>query len=101
MAPTIDEQEEPLSHASKRVGTTVAGTYRITRHIGSGGSSHVFEAEHVRLGSPFALKLLRPELDSGRRAAQRFRREARAVARLKSEHIVSVVDCGELDDGTL
>lgn len=100
MAPTIDELDEPLSTADKRLGTIVAGTYRITRHIGSGGSSHVFEAEHVRLGSPFALKLLRPELDSGRRAAQRFRREARAVARLKNEHIVNVVDCGELEDGT-
>jgi serine/threonine-protein kinase len=78
----------------------VAGTYRIVRHIGSGGSSHVFEAEHLRLGKRFAVKLLRPELDANRRTAQRFRREARAIARLKSEHIVSVVDCGELDDGT-
>ena len=100
MAPTIDEQEEPPCTADNRLGMTVAGTYRITRHIGSGGSSHVFEAEHVRLGSQFAIKLLRSELDSGRRAVQRFRREARAVARLKNDHIVRVVDCGELDDGT-
>jgi eukaryotic-like serine/threonine-protein kinase len=77
----------------------VAGTYRITRHIGSGGSSHVFEAEHLRLGKSFAVKVLRPELDTSRLTAQRFRREAKAVARLHSEHIVSVVDCGELDDG--
>lgn len=91
---------EPLSSAEKRLGTVVAGTYQLERHIGSGGSSHVFEAEHVRLGKRFAVKLLRPELDTNRRTAQRFRREARAIARLKSEHIVSVVDCGELDDGT-
>jgi serine/threonine-protein kinase len=78
----------------------VAGTYRITRHIGSGGSSHVFEAEHVRLGKPFAIKLLRPELDPTRQTAQRFRREARAIAGLSSEYIVSVVDCGELPDHT-
>jgi len=82
------------------LGTVVAGTYRLTRHIGSGGSSHVFEAEHVRLGKPFAVKLLRPELDPTRQTAQRFRREARAIARLSSEYIVSVVDCGELPDQT-
>lgn len=85
---------------SKSIGTVVAGTYRLTRHIGSGGSSHVFEAEHVRLGKPFAVKLLRPELDPTRQTAQRFRREARAIARLSSEYIVSVVDCGELPDHT-
>jgi serine/threonine-protein kinase len=98
-----EEQLEPFEHGSSaevRIGTVVAGSYRLTRHIGSGGSSHVFEAEHLRLGKPFAVKLLRPELDPNRRTAQRFRREARAIARLKNEHIVSVIDCGELDDGT-
>jgi serine/threonine protein kinase len=107
MAPATSQRDheptdelEQVSSAEKRLGTTVAGSYRLTRHIGSGGSSHVFEAEHLRLGKPFAVKLLRPELDANRRTAQRFRREARAIARLKSEHIVSVVDCGELDDGT-
>lgn len=98
-----DSEAEHLEHgtsAARLIGALVAGTYRLTRHIGSGGSSHVFEAEHVRLGKVFAVKLLRPELDPNRRTAQRFRREARAMARLNNEHIVSVVDCGELDDGT-
>lgn len=94
------DHPEPLSSADKRLGTVVAGTYRLKRLIGSGGSSHVFEAEHLRLGKPFAVKLLRPELDTNRRTAQRFRREARAIAHLKSEHVVNVVDCGELEDGT-
>jgi serine/threonine protein kinase len=95
-----EEQFDHGSSAERRIGAVVAGSYRLTRHIGSGGSSHVFEAEHLRLGKTFAIKLLRPELDPNRRTAQRFRREARAIARLKSEHIVSVIDCGELDDGT-
>jgi serine/threonine protein kinase len=102
------EEAEPLDsavsatwHAAKaRIGQVAGGSYRISRHLGSGGSSHVFEAEHLRLGKTFALKLLRAELDGGGRASQRFRREAKAVARLHSEHIVSVVDCGELDDQT-
>jgi serine/threonine-protein kinase len=85
--------------ARARLGQVVAGTYRLARHIGSGGSGHVFEAEHLRLGTPFAVKLLRSDL-AGRRAAQRFRREAKAAARLRSEHVVRVIDCGELDDHT-
>jgi serine/threonine protein kinase len=85
--------------AARHVGTVVANSYRIVRHIGSGGSSHVFEAEHVRLGKPFAIKVLKPEIQ-GRKAAQRFCREARAIARLQSEHIVSVIDCGVLEDDT-
>src|ERR1041384_4845997 len=91
---------EQTNSAQKRIGTVIGGAYRLTRHIGSGGSSHVFEAEHLRLGKRFAVKLLRPELDTNRRTAQRFRREARAIARLQSEHIVSVIDCGELENGT-
>jgi serine/threonine protein kinase len=95
-----DGELDRASSAQRRLGTIVAATYRLARHIGSGGSSHVFEAEHVRLGKRFAVKLLRPELDPSRRTAQRFRREARAIARLRSEHVVSVIDCGELADGT-
>jgi eukaryotic-like serine/threonine-protein kinase len=82
-----------------RIGLVIAGTYRITRQIGSGGSSDVFEAEHLRLGTLFAVKVLR-DVERARRAAQRFRREARVVARLRSEHIVRVLDCGELEDST-
>jgi serine/threonine protein kinase len=83
-----------------RLGTVVAGAFRLVRHIGSGGSGHVFECEHVRLGRRFAIKLLRSELDAERSAAQRFRREARAMARIHSEHVVGVIDCGELEDRT-
>jgi serine/threonine protein kinase len=107
MAPATDDDDllesdggEQRCIAEGRIGQLVGGTYRIVRYLGSGGSSHVFAAEHQRLGKAFAVKLLRTELDSGRRAAQRFRREAKAVARLSSEHVVSVIDCGELDDGT-
>lgn len=107
MVSAADDAEWELADLSEtrrvvagRIGQIVGGTYRIARHIGSGGSSHVFSADHVRLGKAFAVKLLRTEIDSSRRAAQRFRREAKAIARLQSEHIVSVIDCGELDDQT-
>ncbi|HKY35613.1 MAG TPA: serine/threonine-protein kinase [Polyangiaceae bacterium] len=91
---------EQASDAQSRIGQVVAGTYCIVRHLGSGGSSHVYEAEHLRLAKSFALKVLRPELRIDDKTAQRFRREARAMGRVRSEHVVSVVDFGELDDQT-
>src|SRR5688572_12047065 len=67
-------------------------TYRLLRRIGAGASSIIYEAEHMRLGKRFAVKMLRPDIDPTHRVAQRFRREGRAIATLTSEHIVSVVD---------
>lgn len=107
MTAAIGLHDEPEGHDSHETatfghhlqGTVLAGTYRLGRCIGAGGSSHVFEAEHLRLGRKFAVKVLRAELD-GKRAAARFRREAVAIARLRSEHVVSVIDCGELDEHT-
>ncbi|HKY35029.1 MAG TPA: serine/threonine-protein kinase [Polyangiaceae bacterium] len=83
-----------------RLGSVVGDTYRLVRHIGSGGMSDVFAAEHVRLGKPLAVKLLRPDHSMTRRAAERLRREARAIAGVSSEYIVGIHDCGETDDGT-
>lgn len=85
---------------TERIGQIVGGTYRIARYLRSGGSSHVFEVEHLRLGKSFALKLLRADIDLKRNAARRFRREGPAIAKLNDEHVVSVADCGELADGT-
>lgn len=101
MLPSPFEAEEDAPRdITRESGDVLAGTYRVVRHLGSGGSSHVYEVEHVRLGKSFAIKLMRGEIDPGRRTAQRFRREARATACVQNEHIVSVVDCGELEDGT-
>jgi serine/threonine protein kinase len=86
--------------SGSRLGTLVCETYRLVRHIGSGGMSDVFAAEHVRLGKPFAVKLLRSDHSLARPGAERLRREARAIAGVSSEYIVGIQDCGETDDGT-
>lgn len=95
----IDAPEDGARVAA-RLGTLIDGTYRLVRHIGAGGMSDVFAAEHVRIGRHFAVKLLRSDAARTGRSAQRFRREARVVASLHSDHVVSVIDCGELADGT-
>lgn len=77
-----------------------AGRYRIERVIGSGGMGVVLKATHIHLGQPVAIKLLQPRLVRSASAIERFLREAQLVARLKSEHVVRVIDLGMLNDGT-
>jgi len=58
----------------------------------------VYAAEHARLDRRVAVKILRSNEQQA--ALDRFRREVRAIARLESEYVVNVIDCGETDDGT-
>jgi serine/threonine-protein kinase len=72
----------------------IAGKYRVERIIGRGGMGIVVAAWHLELDQRVALKFLLPELVERGDAAERFRREARAAARIKSEHVVRVLDVG-------
>src|SRR3954468_1503988 len=82
----------------RRIGTELAG-YLIVEPIGSGGTSVVYRAEHVRLGRTAALKLLVPGFGEAD-FAQRFLRESRLAASLDHANIVPVYDAGE-EDGLL
>lgn len=82
-----------------RTGSVVAGTYKLLSPIGRGSMGEVFDAEHVRLGKRVAVKLVRRDVPDHSRALRRLRREARMLAGLSNEHLVSVFDSGELDDG--
>jgi serine/threonine-protein kinase len=81
------------------VGTTLVGKYRVTREIGRGGMAAVYEAEHLALGKRVAIKVLAAELATSTVVIERFFREARAAASVKSPHIVDVYDSGRLEDG--
>ncbi|MGC2619097.1 MAG: serine/threonine-protein kinase, partial [Acidobacteriaceae bacterium] len=79
------------------VGQTI-GNYRVVALLGSGGMGSVYRAVDVRLGREVALKQLRRE--SGERdeaAEERFRREARALAKLNHPHIAALYDVVEQD----
>jgi hypothetical protein len=77
------------------IGTTLNGRYRIKAKIGSGGMSTVYLAFDVTLERLVAIKVMSREPSSDRSALERFRREARSVARLSHPHVVMVVDAGE------
>ncbi len=77
---------------------TVVGRYRTSDVLGSGGQGIVYRGEHLFLGYPVALKVLRTaEISKLQRA--RIRREARLGAELRHPNIVAVLEAGELDDG--
>src|SRR6516162_9647105 len=80
-------------------GETIAGKYRVVRVVASGGMGVVIEAEHATLGQRVAIKLLLPEAGEQPELVERFLREARAAARLSSDHVVRVFDIGTNDDG--
>jgi serine/threonine-protein kinase len=87
------------SQASIPPGTLLAGKYRVTREIGRGGMAAVYECVHTMLRKPVAIKVLAPELASSIIVIERFFREARAAASIRSPHIVDVYDSGRLEDG--
>jgi len=81
------------------IGTLIAGKVRVEREIGRGGMGVVFAATHIDLEQPVAVKVLVDHAAYDRDAITRFIREARAVARIQSEHVTRVMDVGVLPDG--
>jgi eukaryotic-like serine/threonine-protein kinase len=80
-------------------GNVLAGKFRVERVIGEGGMGMVVAAHHLQLDQRVALKVMRPEAAVGAEGVQRFLREAQAVAKLRSSHVVRVLDVGALPDG--
>jgi serine/threonine protein kinase/tetratricopeptide (TPR) repeat protein len=71
------------------------GDYRVLRKVGRGGMGIVYEAEQVSLGRHVALKVVPVTEFSDPVYLERFRREARAAARLHHTNIVPVFGVGE------
>jgi len=80
------------------IGTLLNGRFRLEERVGSGGMSTVYRAFDETLERWVAIKLLQADIRGDDDSIERFRREARAVARLNHPHVVTVIDAGE-DDG--
>ena len=71
------------------------GRYRVMKLLGHGGMAMVFSAEDISLQRPVALKVMKPEQARGNLATQRFIREARAMAQLRNDHIVTIFEVSQ------
>lgn len=82
------------------------GSYRLEEILGKGGMGEVYKASHQLLARPAAVKLIRPEVlgaaepGGARVIRERFSREAKAAASLRSPHTISLYDFGVAQDGT-
>ena len=78
-----------------KVGELIAGRYELEELVGEGGMSSVYRAHDVVLERLVALKILHEHFSHDAEYVERFRREARAIARLAHPNVVTVIDRGE------
>ena len=70
----------------------VLGKYRLVKSIGSGAFASIYEAEHIHLNVPFAIKILHPAFMNHEEVVTRFFREAQAASQLQHENVVFIAD---------
>ena len=75
----------------------IFGDYVVLEKIGSGGMGQVFRAKHKQTDKIVALKVLSPDAVKNRRLIERFKKEAKAVARLKHPNIVRAYEAGKIN----
>jgi serine/threonine-protein kinase len=78
--------------------TVIAGKYRLEYALAAGGMGAVWVARHLMLDEDVAVKFMSPSLLATPEARARFAREAHAAARLRSPHVVQILDYGVDDD---
>jgi eukaryotic-like serine/threonine-protein kinase len=81
--------------SSAMIGTVLSGRYRLEAKLGSGGMSTVYLACDETLDRSVAVKVMHREMSEQADQLERFRQEARAVAKLSHPNVVSVIDAGE------
>jgi serine/threonine protein kinase len=80
-------------------GTVIDNRYELLTFLGKGGMSEVFEAIHLTLREPRALKVLPRSAGDDDVAVERFQREARTTVKLKHPNIVEMSDAGVSEEG--
>jgi WD40 repeat protein/serine/threonine protein kinase/DNA-directed RNA polymerase subunit RPC12/RpoP len=71
------------------------GPYRVLKVLGSGGMGVVFQAEEPQLERLVALKVMLPDMAADPASHKRFQQEAKAIAAIEHDHIVTIYMVGE------
>src|SRR3954447_24383255 len=82
-------------HQRTMIGERVGERYELEELVGTGGMSSVYKAHDELLDRHVALKILHQHFNDDEEYVERFRREARSVAKLAHPNIVTVIDRGE------
>src|SRR5512136_2099758 len=77
------------------LGTVVAGRYRLSGHLASGGMAAVYVAEDTRERREVALKILQPQLATSAAAVRRFLCEGAIAGMIEHRNVVRVLDHGD------
>ena len=88
---------------SQRIGTVLAGQFRVERLLGEGGMGSAYLAEQLGVGRKVVVKLMKADLPESQRATleDRFQREARLVAQLDHPNLVHLHTFGRCETGEL
>jgi hypothetical protein len=86
---------DPRATSSQMIGTVLSGRYKLEAKLGSGGMSTVYLAKDGTLDRDVAVKVMHREMSEQADQLERFRQEARAVAKLSHPNVVAVIDAGE------
>jgi eukaryotic-like serine/threonine-protein kinase len=86
---------DPRTTSSQMIGTVLSGRYKLEAKLGSGGMSTVYLAKDGTLDRAVAVKVMHREMSEQPDQLERFRQEARAVAKLSHPNVVAVIDAGE------
>ncbi len=82
------------------IGRTIAEKFRIETLVGKGAMGAVYKAMQLNLKKRVAIKVMNPDKKDGTYAS-RFKREAKAAARMEHPNLIRVIDFGEEPDGML
>lgn len=80
------------------IGTVLGGRYEILDVIGDGAMGRVYLAKHQLMKRQVAVKMMHPQLISGKAALKRFQKEAELASALNHPNILTVYDFGVTDD---
>jgi serine/threonine-protein kinase len=88
------EGGQTLLREGREAGAVLDGTYRLVRLLGQGGMGTIYEAVHLGVERPVAIKFLNRDLAATPEARQRFEREAKAAGRIGHDNICEALDFG-------
>src|SRR5215471_14319924 len=80
-------------------GAVIEPNLRLVRMLAKGGMGSVWVADHLRLKTQVAVKLIADLLTIDPTIQRRFTREAEAAAQIRSPHVVQILDHGSTDAG--